>query len=592
MTKQLLSKIPAINKILLLDEIQDLIEAYNEVAVKSAIKSHIEEVKQGILNEELTEVPSLEIIVSEVSKKVEKEDKNSLRRVINATGTILHTNLGRSLLSQKIKENIESVAFNYSNLEFDIDNKKRGSRYVHLIDIIKKLTGAEDVLVVNNNAAAVMLTLNTLVKDKEIVVSRGELVEIGGAFRIPEIIKLSGGTPVEVGTTNKTHLKDYENAINDNTGALLKVHTSNYKILGFTKDVSNEEISYLARENEIVSINDLGSGQFIDFTKYGLPYEPTVKEVLDSGIDIVTFSGDKLLGGPQAGIIVGKKEYIDKMKKNQLTRTLRVDKMTIAALEATLKLYLDEKEALEHIPTLHMISLSKERLFGKADVLKTKLSDLDFKITIAEDKAEVGGGSYPASYLESIVVKLEHPRLSATDLERRLLEVEIPIITRIKDNELILDMRTLRSREFDLVNITIFDAQEIQSISNFELGYDVNLDIVKKQIRKLTNDNKHNIIIGFENEQTRKIIGFVHAELYESLYMDTGLNILGLAVNSNFQGQGIGKKLMSAIEDYALKNNISYIRLNSNVRRIEAHKFYESIGYVCDKTQKRLIKKL
>ena len=460
MTRQLLSKIPAINKILLLDEIQDLIEAYNEVAVKSAIKSHIEEVKQGILNEELTEVPSLEIIVNEVSKKVEKEDKNSLRRVINATGTILHTNLGRSLLSQKIKENIESVAFNYSNLEFDIDNKKRGSRYVHLIDIIKKLTGAEDVLVVNNNAAAVMLTLNTLVKDKEIVVSRGELVEIGGAFRIPEIIKLSGGTPVEVGTTNKTHLKDYENAINDNTGALLKVHTSNYKILGFTKDVSNEEISYLARENEIVSINDLGSGQFIDFTKYGLPYEPTVKEVLDSGIDIVTFSGDKLLGGPQAGIIVGKKEYINKMKKNQLTRTLRVDKMTLAALEATLKLYLDEKEALEHIPTLHMISLSKERLFGKADVLKTKLSDLDFKITIAEDKAEVGGGSYPASYLESIVIKLEHPRLSATELERRLLEVEIPIVTRIKDNELILDMRTLRTREFDLVKQALIEVSK------------------------------------------------------------------------------------------------------------------------------------
>ena len=302
-----------------------------------------------------------------------------------------------------------------------------------------------------------LLTLNTLVKDKEIVVSRGELVEIGGAFRIPEIIKLSGGTPVEVGTTNKTHLKDYENAITDNTGALLKVHTSNYKIVGFTKEVSNEEISYLARENELVSINDLGSGQFVDFSKYGLPYEPTVKEVLDSGIDIVTFSGDKLLGGPQAGIIVGKKEYIEQMKKNQLTRTLRVDKMTLAALEATLKLYLDEKEALEHIPTLHMISLSKERLFAKAEVLKTRLSDLDFKIIIAEDKAEVGGGSYPASYLDSVVVKLEHPRLSATDIERRLLEVEIPIITRIKDNELIFDMRTLRTREFDLVKQALIE---------------------------------------------------------------------------------------------------------------------------------------
>ena len=455
MSKHLLSQIPAINKILLLDEIKELMNIYTEVAIKSAIKQYIEEVKQAILNEELTEVPILSKIVGEVARIVEKEDKNSLRRVINATGTILHTNLGRSLLSEKIKENIESVAFNYSNLEFDIDNKKRGSRYVHLIDIIKKLTGAEDVLVVNNNAAAVLLTLNTLVKDQEIIVSRGELVEIGGAFRIPEIIKLSGGVPVEVGTTNKTHLKDYENAITEETGALLKVHTSNYKILGFTESVSNEEISYLARENELVSINDLGSGQFVDFSKFGLPYEPIVKEILDSGIDIVTFSGDKLLGGPQAGIIVGKKKYIEKMKKNQLTRALRVDKMTLASLEATLKLYLDEKDALEHIPTLHMISLSKERLFGKADVLKTKLSSLDFDIRIEEDKAEVGGGSYPASYLESVAVKLTHRKLHATEIERRLLEVEIPIITRIKDNSIILDMRTLRTREFDIVKAAL-----------------------------------------------------------------------------------------------------------------------------------------
>ena len=460
MSKHLLSQIPAINKILLLDEIKELMNTYTEVAIKSAIKQYIEEVKQAILNEELSEVPSLSKIVGEVEKIVEKEDKNSLRRVINATGTILHTNLGRSLLSQKIKENIESVAFNYSNLEFDIDNKKRGSRYVHLIDIIKKLTGAEDVLVVNNNAAAVLLTLNTLVKGQEIIVSRGELVEIGGAFRIPEIIKLSGGVPVEVGTTNKTHLKDYENAISEETGALLKVHTSNYKILGFTESVSNEEISYLARENELVSINDLGSGQFIDFSRFGLPYEPTVKEILDSGIDIVTFSGDKLLGGPQAGIIVGKKKYIEKMKKNQLTRALRVDKMTLASLEATLKLYLDEKEALEHIPTLHMISLSKERLFGKADVLKTKLSSLNFDIKIEEDKAEVGGGSYPASYLESVAVKLTHRKLHATEIERKLLEAEIPIITRIKDNSIILDMRTLRTREFDIVKQALIEVSK------------------------------------------------------------------------------------------------------------------------------------
>ena len=453
--KHLLSKIPAINKILMTEEVKQLLEEYPEVFVKDIVKKETENIKSEILNNSLNEVPSMEEIIEKINHSVKKNYKYSLRRVINATGTILHTNLGRSILSESIKENLIDVAFNYSNLEFNLAEKHRGSRYVHLIDIIKRLTGAEDVLVVNNNAAAVMLTLSTLAKDKEIVVSRGELVEIGGAFRIPEIIKLSGGVPVEVGTTNKTHLKDYENAISEETGALLKVHTSNYKILGFTESVSNEEISYLARENELVSINDLGSGQFVDFSKFGLPYEPTVKEILDSGIDIVTFSGDKLLGGPQAGIIVGKKKYIEKMKKNQLTRALRVDKMTLASLEATLKLYLDEKDALEHIPTLHMISLSKERLFGKADVLKTKLSDLDFDIRIEEDKAEVGGGSYPASYLESVAVKLTHRKLHATEIERKLLEVEIPIITRIKDNSIILDMRTLRTREFDIVKAAL-----------------------------------------------------------------------------------------------------------------------------------------
>jgi len=451
MSKHLLSQIPAINKILLLDEIKELMNTYTEVAIKSAIKQYIEEVKQAILNEELSEVPSLSKIVGEVARIVEKEDKNSLRRVINATGTILHTNLGRSLLSEKIKENIESVAFNYSNLEFDIDNKKRGSRYVHLIDIIKKLTGAEDVLVVNNNAAAVLLTLNTLVKGQEIIVSRGELVEIGGAFRIPEIIKLSGGVPVEVGTTNKTHLKDYENAISEETGALLKVHTSNYKIVGFTKEVTYKELADLAHEKGLVAVNDLGSGQFVDFTSYGLTYEPTVKEVLDSGIDVVTFSGDKLLGGPQAGIIVGKKKYIEAMKKNQLTRALRVDKITIAALEATFRLYLDEEKALKEIPTLNMISMSMGELREKADKFAEKVKETDFSAEIKEDKAEIGGGSYPGVYLDSMSVKLTHNTKTATEIEGILLETEIPIITRIKENSIIFDMRTLREEEFALV---------------------------------------------------------------------------------------------------------------------------------------------
>ena len=449
--KHLLSKIPAINKILMTEEVKQLLEEYPEVFVKDIVKKETENIKSEILNNSLNEVPSMEKIIEKINHSVKKNYKYSLRRVINATGTILHTNLGRSILSESIKENLIDVAFNYSNLEFNLAEKQRGSRYVHLIDIIKRLTGAEDVLVVNNNAAAVMLTLSTLAKDKEIVVSRGELVEIGGAFRIPEIIKLSGGTIQEVGTTNKTHLKDYVNAINENTGILLKVHTSNYKIVGFTKEVTYKELADLAHEKGLIAVNDLGSGQFVDFTSYGLTYEPTVKEVLDSGIDVVTFSGDKLLGGPQAGIIVGKKKYIEAMKKNQLTRALRVDKMTIAALEATFRLYLDEEKALKEIPTLNMISMSMEELKEKAEKFAEKVKETAFTSEIMEDKAEIGGGSYPGVYLDSVSVKLTHNTRTATEIEGILLEADIPIITRIKENSIIFDMRTLREQEFDLV---------------------------------------------------------------------------------------------------------------------------------------------
>ena len=449
--KHLLSKIPAINKILMTEEVKQLLDEYPEVFVKDIVKKETENIKSEILNNSLNEVPSMEKIIEKINHSVKKNYKYSLRRVINATGTILHTNLGRSILSESIKENLIDVAFNYSNLEFNLAEKQRGSRYVHLIDIIKRLTGAEDVLVVNNNAAAVMLTLSTLAKDKEIVVSRGELVEIGGAFRIPEIIKLSGGTIQEVGTTNKTHLKDYVNAINENTGILLKVHTSNYKIVGFTKEVTYKELADLAHEKGLVAVNDLGSGQFVDFTSYGLTYEPTVKEVLDSGIDVVTFSGDKLLGGPQAGIIVGKKKYIEAMKKNQLTRALRVDKMTIAALEATFRLYLDEEKALKEIPTLNMISMSMEELKEKAEKFAEKVKETAFTSEIMEDKAEIGGGSYPGVYLDSVSVKLTHNTRMATEIEGILLEADIPIITRIKENSIIFDMRTLREQEFNLV---------------------------------------------------------------------------------------------------------------------------------------------
>lgn len=457
MKQSLLSKIPSVNSILMSDCIKKLLSNYPEITVKEAIKRELDELKNDILNLNIDEfntykLPELSTILNNIVKEVEKEDKFSLKKVINATGTILHTNLGRSVLSKKIKNNIIDIGFNYSNLEFDIENKKRGSRYSHLVKIIKKITKAEDVIVVNNNAAAVMLTLNSLVQNKEVIVSRGELVEIGGSFRIPEIIKLSGCKLQEVGTTNKTHLKDYTNAINEETGALLKVHTSNYKIVGFTENVDNFSIAKISKERNLISISDLGSGQLIDLRKFGLPYEPTVQEVLKSGIDVVMFSGDKLLGGLQAGIIVGKKKYIEKIKKNQLTRVLRVDKLTIAGLEATFRLYLNEKEVIYDIPTLRMISYNKNDLVNKANIFLNKIDKSKYNCEIlTNDKAEIGGGSFPGFYLDSVSVKLTHLYKNSIEIEKKLRCSEIPTIVRIKDNSIILDMRTLDESDFDTV---------------------------------------------------------------------------------------------------------------------------------------------
>ncbi len=287
---------------------------------------------------------------------------------------MIHTNLGRSLLAKEAIENVIKVSENYSNLEYDLKQGKRGSRYSHVEELIKKVTGAEAAMVVNNNAAAVMLALNTLCEEKEAIVSRGQLVEIGGSFRVPDVMKFSRAHLVEVGTTNRTHLYDYENNINENTGVLLKVHTSNFKIMGFTEEVSSEEMVQLGEKYKLPVMEDIGSGTLVDFSKYGFTYEPTVQSSLEKGVDVVTFSGDKMLGGPQAGIIVGKKKYIDKMKKNQLTRALRIDKMTLAALEGTLKYYIDEKEAIENIPTLNMILSSKEIHKKKSSKIKKKTS--------------------------------------------------------------------------------------------------------------------------------------------------------------------------------------------------------------------------
>ncbi len=450
MNKELLRKLPKIDELLKLQSVNKLIEENSRTIVLESLREAIEFYRNGILKGNVDSLNTEQVLDFAVHT-LESKNKMHLEKVINATGTVIHTNLGRSLLGKKAIENVITVAGSYNNLEYDIESGKRGSRYSHIEEIIKKVTGAEAAMVVNNNAAAIMLVLDTLAKEKEVIVSRGELVEIGGSFRIPEVMKFSGAKLVEIGTTNRTHLYDYENNIRENTGVLLKVHTSNFKVLGFTEGVSLEQLVELGEKHEIPVVEDIGSGVLIDFGKYGFTYEPTVQDSIKKGIDVVTFSGDKMLGGPQAGIIVGKKKYIDRMKKNQLTRALRVDKMTLAALEGTLKYYIDEKEAIDNIPSLNMILMPKEEVKKKCTLLKRKLQSKtqDFKFYIDKGESMVGGGSMPTEKIETYVVKVTSEKFSPEDMERKLRLGETPLIARVYNDELVLDGRTLFKEDFD-----------------------------------------------------------------------------------------------------------------------------------------------
>lgn len=451
-TQELLAQLPAVDILLKRPAMEQLMDQYPRGTVKAAIQKILGKIRQEVLQQVRQELPEFSTLEQMIKEEL-VQHQYSLRRVVNGTGTVIHTNLGRSSLSQRVKQQMEDISFHYSNLEFDLETGSRGSRYSHLVKIIQELTGAEDVLVVNNNAAAVLLVLSTLIKDQEVLVSRGELVEIGGAFRIPDVITSSGGKIVEVGTTNKTHLLDYQQALTEETGGILKVHTSNYRIVGFTESVSIPELAALAKQSGIPLINDLGSGLFIDMRQFGLPYEPTVKEALAQGCDIVTFSGDKLLGGPQAGIIVGKKEYIQQMKKNQLLRALRIDKMTLSALEATFELYLDATQAVQEIPVLRMLSLTEEACQKKAKALAEQLQSTTkpLTITVEKDTSAVGGGSYPEHSLPTYVVSLFSEDISAEMLQKKLRESRTPIISRIKNQKNYLDVRTIDEDEFPLI---------------------------------------------------------------------------------------------------------------------------------------------
>lgn len=457
MEKNLFALIPKIDELLEDKDIKNLLLSIPRKTVLDSIREEIEILRDRIKNK-INEEEVLYIIDNlnnNITKRAKAKDTPKLKRTINATGVVIHTNLGRSLINENIMENIKEVATNYSNLEFDLDNGTRGSRYSHLEDIIKTVVGGEASMVVNNNAAAVMLVLSTMAKDKEVIVSRGELIEIGGSFRIPDVMEQSGGKLISVGTTNKTHLRDYEDAINENTAALLKVHTSNYRILGFTSAVDSEELTSLKDKYNIPIIEDLGSGVLVDLSKYGMEYEPTVQESLKKGVDIVTFSGDKLLGGPQAGIIVGKKQYIDAMKKNPLTRAFRVDKFTIAALEGTLKCYLDEETAIKEIPTLSMLTISIDKLNEKAgklrDLIRSNFTENLLQVEIVDDYSEVGGGSLPLEKLPTKCIAISLNKCTTQGFENRLREFKTPIIARLYKDRVYMDLRTIKEEEIDTI---------------------------------------------------------------------------------------------------------------------------------------------
>lgn len=450
MNKEALRRLPKVDELLKEEAVLELEKISSRTVLVESIRRALDNYRTMLIKEEVQDFSKDELIEL-INDYVKKSNSPHLKRVINATGTIIHTNLGRSLLSKKAADSVMKVALSYNNLEYNLEAGERGSRYSHVEDIIKKVTGAEAAMVVNNNAAAVLLTLNTLCKGKEAIVSRGQLVEIGGSFRIPDVMSFSGASLVEVGTTNRTHLYDYENNIRENTGVLLKVHTSNFKILGFTEEVPLEELVELGAKHSIPVVEDIGSGVLIDYSKYGFLYEPTVQRSIKKGVDIVTFSGDKMLGGPQAGIIVGKKEYIDRMKKNQLTRALRIDKMTLAALEATFNHYLEEQEAIREIPTLNMILMPLEEVKKKAQRLKRKLSQKGVNISLSTDFSMVGGGSMPTEKIPTYVLKVKHSSYSPEYMEKALRGYEEPIITRISEGELILDLRTIFEEDYALV---------------------------------------------------------------------------------------------------------------------------------------------
>ena len=450
--RQRLSEIPGMDIILNYDWVQAWIEKLGRVRVKRVINKELSAIRKNILEDD-SAVFSSEDFKSSCLTALAFASHSSLRRVINASGVVIHTNLGRSLIAPEAVKAMSEIASSYSNLEYDLKAGTRGQRNSHVEELLCALTGAEASFVVNNNAGAVMLALSALAKGREVVVSRGELVEIGGSFRIPDIMELSGATLVEVGTTNRTHLYDYERAINENTSMLLKIHPSNFRIEGFTASPERKELARLAHERGLIFMENAGSGLMVDGEEISLPAnanEISIKSCLECGADIVTFSGDKILGGPQIGGISGRKKFVDKLKRYPMARALRVDKVTLAGLEATLRLYV--RGLYDEIPTLRMIRLDNETMKNSAEALAEKLSQtLNAEVRCIEVEDATGGGSCPEIKLKGWGVSVKHKVMGAGHIQKMLRYLDVPVLCGARDDEIVIHVRTLQPSEDELV---------------------------------------------------------------------------------------------------------------------------------------------
>lgn len=457
----LLKQIPKVDRVLGWPELVPLLERYPRSELLRAVRSCLDRIREQISTGELDGVPGRDRVVAFVGEELERRQRMNLQPVINGTGVVIHTNLGRSPLATPAEDALHSVSRGYSNLEYNLATGERGGRTSHVEELIRELTGAEAALVVNNNAAAVMLALSALAAGREVIVSRGELVEIGGSFRIPDVMRHSGATLVEVGSTNRTHAGDYRAALSGSTALLLKVHASNFAIIGFTAEVGLDELALIGREQGIPVMLDAGSGCLVDLTPHGIRGEATIRQQLGMGADVVTFSGDKLLGGPQAGIVAGRRELLESMKRHPLMRAFRADKLTLAALEATLRLYRDEQLALREIPALRMLTMTREELSRRAGRILRRLKRLvpaGATFLRQTGVSSAGGGSIPGQELPTVLIEIRIQNVSPSRIDTALRRSTIPVVGRIHQNRFLLDVRTIADRDSIALTDSISEA--------------------------------------------------------------------------------------------------------------------------------------